>query len=141
MTNDESNPKSEGRRQQATGAWFAYRASGFFRISSFGFRHYPALPGAGGWQPSPEASSARMKFAVNFAQPVSSHVRVNLRRRDARVTEQFLNHAQVRAVIEQVCGETVPQHVRRDISCNARQAHAALDAQPKCDGGEWGAAF
>src|SRR5439155_19769596 len=103
MTNDESNPKSEGNRRQAPGSHIGLRAS-------FGFRHYPAPPGAGGWQPSPEASSARMKFAVNFAQPVSSHVRVNLRRRDAHVTEQFLNHAQVRAVIEQVCGETVPQH-------------------------------
>src|SRR5882724_5715071 len=39
MTNDESNPKSECRRQRATGALFGFPASGFFRISSFGFRH------------------------------------------------------------------------------------------------------
>ena len=43
-------------------------------------------------------------------------VRVNLRRADVRVPEQFLDHAQVRAALEQVRGEAVPQHVRSDVS-------------------------
>src|SRR5437762_5619602 len=47
MSNDESSPKSECRRQRATGALFGFRASGFFRISSFGFRHSPAPPHVG----------------------------------------------------------------------------------------------
>src|SRR5205809_3779269 len=47
MTNDESDPKSECRRRQATDAWIGFRASGFFRISSFGFRHCPEPPHVG----------------------------------------------------------------------------------------------
>src|SRR6266567_3387325 len=43
MTKNERNPKSECRRQRATGALFGFRASGFFRISSFGLSHCPAL--------------------------------------------------------------------------------------------------
>src|SRR5436309_15517474 len=42
MSNDERNPKSECRKQRATGAFFGFRASSFFRISSFVIRHCPA---------------------------------------------------------------------------------------------------
>src|SRR5216117_1307133 len=38
---------SECRRQRATGALFGFRASGFFRISSFEFRHCPEPPHVG----------------------------------------------------------------------------------------------
>src|SRR6266511_3854025 len=54
MTNDERNPKSEGRRHRATRALFGFRPSGFLRISStlrstatedgsFVIRHCPAV--------------------------------------------------------------------------------------------------
>jgi len=45
--NDERNPKSECRRQRATGALLEFRASDFFRISSFGFRHCPEILASG----------------------------------------------------------------------------------------------
>jgi len=56
-------------------------------------------------------SRARMKFSVNVTQPVSRHVRINFGRADICVAEQFLDHAQIRAMLQQVRGETVPQHV------------------------------
>jgi len=43
-------------------------------------------------------SSPRVKFPVNLPQPAAGDVRVNLRCADARVAEQFLDHAQIRAV-------------------------------------------
>ena len=46
-------------------------------------------------------------------QPLSSHVRIDLRRDEVRVAEQFLNAAQIRAGIQQVRGVTVPQLVWR----------------------------
>ena len=95
MTKEIRNPKAEGDGRRALGSGFGLLSDFVIRISSFS-----SASGARGWQPSPEASGAWMKFAVNFAQALSGHVRVNLRRRDARVTEQFLNHAQVRAMIE-----------------------------------------
>ena len=59
-------------------------------------------------------------------------VGVHFGRRDAGVAEQFLNDPQVGAVLEQVCGETVPQHVRRDVAIDAGQAASFFDATPQC---------
>ena len=59
------------------------------------------------------ASSARMVLRVQLLQPLARDVRVDRRRRDVGVTEQQLHDAQVGAVVEQVRGERVPQHVRR----------------------------
>src|ERR1039458_6361557 len=70
---------------------------------------------------------------MNVAQPIAGDVRINLRRADARMAEQFLNHAQVRAMLQQMRRETVPQHVRRDVPLNSGAANAILDVQPKCD--------
>src|SRR5688572_32501468 len=47
-------------------------------------------------------------------------VRVDLRRAEALVAEQFLNAADVGAAIEQVGGETVPQGVRSGPLIEAR---------------------
>ena len=71
-----------------------------------------------------------MKFLVDVPQPVAGDVRVNFRGADVRVTEQFLDHPQVRAVFQQMSGETMPQHVRRDVACGTRPADPVLDAQP-----------
>jgi hypothetical protein len=46
------------------------------------------------------------------------------------MAEQLLNHAQVRAVLQQMRRETVPQHVRRDVALDARELHALLDVLP-----------
>jgi hypothetical protein len=41
-----------------------------------------------------------MKFPMHFAQPVARDMRVNFRRADARMAQQFLNHPQIRAVLQ-----------------------------------------
>ena len=73
-----------------------------------------------------------MKLPVNFPQPAARDVRVNLRRPDVRVAEQFLDHAQIRAVFQKVRRNTVPQHVRRDVAFDTRAANAIFYPQPKC---------
>ena len=82
-----------------------------------------------------------MKLAMNVPQPVSGHVRVNFGRADARVPQQFLNHPQVRPVLQQMRREAVPQHVRRDVAGNPGASHAALDVQPQRHRRERRAAF
>ena len=72
-----------------------------------------------------------MKFPVNFPQAAAGDVRVNLRGADVRVAEQFLDHAQIRAVLQQMRRETVPQHVRRDVALNPGAADPIFDAQPQ----------
>ncbi len=81
---------------------------------------------------------ARVESPVDFAQAVAGDVGVDLRRADIRVAEQFLDDAQVSAMLEQVRGETVTQHVGRDVARNARALHASFDAQPECYRGEGG---
>ena len=53
-----------------------------------------------------------MVDGVQLLQSLARHVRVDGRRRDVGVTEEQLDDAQIRAVIEQVSGERMPQHVR-----------------------------
>ena len=77
-----------------------------------------------------------MELPVNVAQTVSGDVRVNFRRADVRVAQQFLNHPQIRAVLQQMCRKTVPQHVRRDVAFDARALHAILDVFPERVRGE-----
>ena len=57
-----------------------------------------------------------MKFPVDVPEPVAGDVRIYLRRADVRVAQQFLYHPQVRAVLQQMRGKTVPQHVRRNVA-------------------------
>ena len=81
-----------------------------------------------------------MMFPMHFAQALASDVRVNFRGADAGVAEEFLNHAEVRAVFEEVRGEAVTHHVRRDVAVEARAPHAVRDALPHGDVRECGAA-
>ena len=60
-----------------------------------------------------------MKAPVNVAEAVAGDVRVNLRGADGRVPEQFLDDPQIGAVLEQMGGKAVPQHVRRDVALDA----------------------
>ena len=54
-----------------------------------------------------------MRCVVGFLQSLSGDMRVNLRRDQMRVAEQFLHAAQIRARVQQVRRVTVPQLVRR----------------------------
>ena len=53
-------------------------------------------------------------FGVQLLQALLSDVRVDLRRREVRMTEQQLYHAQIGAVIEEMRRERVSQRVRGD---------------------------
>ena len=77
-----------------------------------------------------------MEFFVDVAQTLAGDVRVNLRGADAGVAEQFLNHAQVRAVFQKMRGETMAQHVRRDVAFDAGAFDAVFDSLPQSDGGK-----
>jgi len=47
------------------------------------------------------------------AQPVALYMGVDLRRGDIGVAKHLLNATQISAVIEQMAGESVTQHMRR----------------------------
>jgi hypothetical protein len=69
---------------------------------------------------------------MQLLQPFAGDVGVDLRRRNVGVAEQQLHDAQVGAVVEQVRGEGVAQHVRREprrIDAGARGV--ALDQLPE----------
>ena len=69
---------------------------------------------------------------VQRLQALPRDVRVDRRRRDVGVAEQQLHDAQVRAVIEQMRRERVPQHVRRQARRRNPGFHrVALQAAPR----------
>ena len=67
-----------------------------------------------------------METFVDFKQTGAGHMGINLGGADAGVAEQFLDDPQVGAVLEQVRGKAVPEHVRRDIALNAGKAGRSL---------------
>ena len=60
----------------------------------------------------PALARARVRLVVDLREMLEVEVRVDLRRRQARMAEHLLHRAQVPARLEQVGGERVPQHVR-----------------------------
>ena len=55
----------------------------------------------------------RMMFIHQPHESLLQHMRVNLRGGNVGMAEQLLHGAQVGAVLQQVTGKSVPQHVRR----------------------------
>src|SRR5438477_7173472 len=70
-------------------------------------------------------------LTVHLFQTLASHVCVNLCSRQITVTQQHLDDAQVRAVIEQMRGERVPQGMRREFFGNIGFTGVALDDVPE----------
>ncbi len=75
-----------------------------------------------------------MRFVVNFDQFFHRNLRVDLRRRKPRVSEKFLNVAQIRARIEQVRGEGMSQAVRRDVVNVGAEFDVFIDHSPDAAG-------
>ncbi len=71
----------------------------------------------------------------DFAQPAPRHVRIHLRGGDVGVPQHDLDAAQVRAAFHQMRGETVPDHVRRQIAKNPSLSSIALAADSRTPGG------
>jgi hypothetical protein len=63
---------------------------------------------------------------VQLLEPLAGDMGVDLRRRDVGVAEQQLHHAQVGAVVQQVGGEGMAQHVRRDALLRDADAQRVL---------------
>ena len=59
------------------------------------------------------ALSARVMRLVNLFQPLFHHMRVDLGRGNIRVAKHELYRPQVGTALQQVCRETVAQHVWR----------------------------
>src|SRR5688572_26636380 len=59
-------------------------------------------------------SGPRMRELVGFEEPTTRDMRVSLRRRDARVPQQFLDSPDVGPSFQKVRGERMPQGMRGD---------------------------
>ncbi len=57
----------------------------------------------------------RMEPPVHITEPISRDMRINLGGADVSVPQQLLDDSQVSAMFQQVGGETVTQHVRRNV--------------------------
>jgi len=77
-----------------------------------------------------------MEFLVDVAEAVAGDVGVNFGGADGGVAQEFLDDAQVGAMLEQVGGEAVPEHVGGDVPLHSRAAHAVFDALPQSHGRE-----
>ena len=58
-----------------------------------------------------QGSGSRVSLTVDFLQALDAGVRVDLRGADARVSEQFLHCAKVRAAVDEVGGKGVAERV------------------------------
>ncbi len=72
-----------------------------------------------------------MKRVVHLPQPGFEHVRVDLRRRQVGVAEHGLDRAQIRAALEQMRRERVPEHVRAEVRADAGLAAVGLQELPE----------
>ena len=53
-----------------------------------------------------------MSLFINFLQLFEGRMRINLRRRQTRMSQQLLHRIYLRPVVQHYCCERVPQHVR-----------------------------
>ena len=66
--------------------------------------------------------SAWMGLVIGAAQPLDRYMGVDLRRREAAMTEQFLDCAQIGTAFEQMCRGRVPKTVRPEVRCTRHRA-------------------
>ena len=65
----------------------------------------------------------RMRLAVHLAQPFNTHMSVYLGSRQALVSEHLLHNADIRAVIDQMRCEGMPERMRADLLRNSGFSH------------------
>ena len=75
-----------------------------------------------------------MQVAHQRLQPFLQHMGIDLRGGDVGVAEQSLHHAQVGAVVQQVAGEGMAQHMRAESRAGAmpQAAPSAFSSRAKC---------
>ena len=66
-----------------------------------------------------------MKLLVNLPKPLVRDVGIDLRSTDITMSQHHLNRAKVGPVFQEVCSETVPEQVRRNMAnaCSLTQEH------------------
>src|SRR2546423_4465655 len=77
------------------------------------------FPTTNGQRPTANELCPGMKLVIDLLQPRSRNVGVDLRRGDVRVAEHHLDGPQIGAVLQQMRGERMPQHVRRNVCADA----------------------
>src|SRR5262245_11260060 len=82
-----------------------------------------------------------MRLFVGLTQALGADMRVDLRRGQALVAEEFLDAAQVSAAIEQMRSETVPQRVRSRQAVEAGLLNVFLEQSSHAAGREAPAAL
>src|SRR4029079_9028243 len=76
-------------------------------------------------------SATGVVLRVQQLHALARHMGVNLRGRNIGVTKQHLHHAQVGAVVDEVRGEGVAQHVRRGVLAGHGARAVTLDVLPE----------
>ena len=82
-----------------------------------------------------------MRFLERFAEAFRVDVRIDLRGRDVRVPEHFLDAHDFGTVLEQVRREAVSQHMRTRLALPADAAEQVVDVVPQRADGEGLAVF
>jgi hypothetical protein len=78
-----------------------------------------------------------MVSAMFFLKVSAIHMRIDLSRRDVRVTEHFLYRNEVGAALQQVRGEAVPERMGRDVAIHPRIPNVLSDDLPRAHPAEW----
>src|ERR1051326_3581413 len=89
---------------------------------------------------SPAASRARMKLSMDCFQALLIDVRINLRRRNIRVSEHLLDDPQIGPVTEQMRGKTMSKQMRINVFRETGPARNAFDDLPNSRGGQFASA-
>jgi len=77
---------------------------------------------------------------MNFLQPLSFDVRINLGRGNIGMTEHGLHRSKIRSTFQQVCRERMSQNVGGNLFDDASASSALTKRFPKPLPGEWSAA-
>ena len=73
-----------------------------------------------------------MMLGVQLCQSLIGDMGVNLRSREVAMAEQHLYHAQICTVVEQMCGESMAQRVRRQWHLQLNLRSIVFNTIPEC---------
>jgi hypothetical protein len=82
-----------------------------------------------------------MELTMGQGQALGIDVGIDFRGGDVGMAQQFLDHAQVGTMAEQVGGKRVPQQVGIDILLDPGPMHGLLDDSPEARGGQFATVF
>lgn len=74
--------------------------------------------------------TAGMELLMNRLEAVFVDMRINLSRRDIRMSQKFLDDTEVRAALQQMSRERMPERMGRNLFLNSRKTGVFLDNPP-----------